>query len=86
VDPDGFCPECVAYVLSRLEPGNGEWRDTGRVSKLLSREENQRRLRDLMAGIETAQLAKHPKPAPVAEQKKALEEWIREREAEGVPF
>jgi len=51
VDVDGFCWTCKTFELTRLEASNGEWRDTGVVSKLLSREENQRKLRSLMVRI-----------------------------------
>src|SRR3970040_1303515 len=35
VDPDGLCFTCNAIVLTRLEVGNGEWLDTGKVETLL---------------------------------------------------
>lgn len=49
VDSGGFCWTCLNYVLSRLEPKPGEWIDTVRVPKLLSREENARRMHYLSA-------------------------------------
>src|SRR3990167_2117786 len=51
VDPDGLCYTCNAIVLTRLEAGNREWLDTGKVETLLSREENHLRLNALMAGL-----------------------------------
>ena len=51
VDVDGLCMGCHMIVLTRLEPLKGEWRDTGEVAKLLSREENHQRLNELMAKL-----------------------------------
>lgn len=51
VDADGLCVTCNQIVLARLEPGNAEWRDTGKVDRLLTREENHARLKVLMASL-----------------------------------
>lgn len=48
VDADGYCSACAIIVATKLEPQAGCWWDTGVVGKLLSREENQRRLTNLI--------------------------------------
>jgi len=51
LDPDGFCWTCHDYFATQLLPAKGAWEDTGYVPKLLSREENGRRMRKLVAEL-----------------------------------
>jgi len=87
VDVDGFCSACNAILLNRLEPGNAEWRDTGKVDTLLPRQENLRRCREITAMLgslgpwtRTRQVLDVPEPTErtyrdiVADERWAMEE------------
>lgn len=39
VSVTGWCAQCVAYVLTDLDPQPGEWVDTGRMSRKLTKAE-----------------------------------------------
>ena len=72
VDHDGFCWTCLTYVMTQLEPHKGEWRDTGRIPVLLSRDENQRRIRGLVAQMAAAMVAHQPTVRDLEAEKRAI--------------
>ena len=72
VDPEGLCFTCNAIVLTRLEVGNAEWRDTGKVENLLSREENHQWLKALMAGLKDFGSPRRVRQAPLTPEQKAV--------------
>lgn len=47
VDTDGFCRECRVYVHPKMLPGPGHWTEEKGIPRLLSREENNRRAREV---------------------------------------
>ena len=92
VDPDGLCSTCNAVALTRLDPANGEWRDTGKAPPLLSREGNHARLKELLGKLKDFGSWKRPHRGPKIPPEKATElahehAEIRRRMAESeVPF
>lgn len=49
VDTAGWCRACVRYRRTELLADGGEWRDTGRIGRLCTKEENQANARRLAA-------------------------------------
>lgn len=88
VGPDGFCLPCMAFTMTEMLGQAGEWVDTRRVPKLLSREENRRRMGEmakiLEAGILKAQLPREQRDME-AEKRRLFEAHPPEDDGE-VPF
>ena len=50
-DVSGWCMACNHFTLTELEPHPGEWIDTGRIPRRLTREEAQRLAREVSATL-----------------------------------
>ena len=87
VDAEGFCRRCLQYTRTQMLPTKGQWIDTGKISVLLSREENQRRMQGLVAQMVASMTAHQPTDRDLEVEKanlRAIAEMQRQMIVQGL--